>query len=84
MAGWQSRHDFVRTVRARVARQVVVAQPAYQPVGIRGRCREMDCRGIGKDAPADVLDMHLPAERYAEVAHLPRPGQAARAGSAST
>ena len=37
----------------------------------------MDRRGIGKGAPADILDMHLPAERHAKVAHLPRPCQAA-------
>lgn len=38
----------------------------------------MEGGGIGKGTSADILDMHLPAKRHAEIAHLPRPGQPAK------
>ena len=57
---------------------MVMAQPACQPVGLRRRSGEMKCGGVGKNAAANILDMHLPSDADAEIADLSCPCQAAK------
>ncbi len=66
--------------RRDIVHQMIVPDPACQPVCRRRRLRKVDRRGVGYNGAVDIFHMHLPARHDAEVAPLTGPVSALAAG----